>query len=106
MTYITCKQILKAFRCDLITIIIILPGISSELLTVQSLSAEDNSAAGGNVFCYLPLPIKSGLPIHINGAFAVTSNRRHLIEKVTDNKSNQLVEWNTALMSDSVCKVS
>ena len=104
MMYVTCKQI--HFFCDLITVIFKLPGISSELLTVQSLSRENNSSTGGNVFCYLPLPIKSGLPVHINGAFAVTSNRRHLIEKVTDNKSNQLVEWNTVLMSDSVCKVS
>ena len=63
----------------------------------------DNYA--GMVFCYLPLPIKSGLPVHINGAFAVTSNRRHLVEKVTDNKTNELVEWNHALMSDSITKV-
>lgn len=72
----------------------------------DSAEASELSNTGGNLFCYLPLPIKSGLPVHINGAFAVTSNRRHLIEKVTDNKSNQLVEWNTVLMSDSVCKVS
>jgi len=57
------------------------------------------------VFCYLPLPITSGLPVHINGAFAVTSNRRYLVEKVSDNKTNDLVEWNHALMTDSIAKV-
>lgn len=59
----------------------------------------------GTVFCYLPMPINSGLPVHINGAFAVTPNRRSLVEKVTDNKTNQLVDWNQVLLSDSLCKV-
>ena len=41
----------------------------------------------GTVFCYLPLPIHSGLPVHINGAFAVDSSRRHLKEKTEDDKT-------------------
>ena len=57
----------------------------------------------GNVFCYLPLPIHSGLPIHVNGAFAVTSNRRNLKEKTEDDKASIGVEWNNVLLQDSVC---
>ena len=48
----------------------------------------------GTIFCYLPLPIHSGLPVHINGPFAVTSNRRHLQKKLEDDKTCHGVQWN------------
>ena len=57
----------------------------------------------GAVFCYLPLPIASGLPVHVNGAFAVASNRRSLKEKTEDDKDCTGVEWNDVLLKDSVC---
>ena len=56
----------------------------------------------GTIFCYLPLPIHSGLPVHINGAFALASNRRHLQMKLEDDKSCYGVEWNNVLLLDSV----
>ena len=56
----------------------------------------------GTIFCYLPLPMHSGLPVHINGAFAVTSSRRHLQEKLEDDKDCYGVKWNTKLMEDSI----
>ena len=58
----------------------------------------DGVDVNGTVFCYLPLPIHSGLPVHINGAFAVASNRRHLQEKLEDDKSCYGVKWNEVLM--------
>ena len=57
----------------------------------------------GTVFCYLPLPIHTGLPVHINGAFAVASSRRHLQQKTEDDKACAGVEWNNVLLNDSVC---
>ena len=57
----------------------------------------------GTVFCYLPLPIHSGLPVHVNGAFAVDSSRRHLKEKTEDDKTCVGVEWNNVLLKDCVC---
>ena len=30
----------------------------------------------GRAFCFLPLPLFTGLPVHINGLFEVTNNRR------------------------------
>ena len=57
----------------------------------------------GTVFCYLPLPIHSGLPVHINGAFAVDSSRRHLKEKTEDDKTCVGVEWNNVLLKDCLC---
>uniref|UniRef100_A0A4W2BNF2 Sacsin n=1 Tax=Bos indicus x Bos taurus TaxID=30522 RepID=A0A4W2BNF2_BOBOX len=52
----------------------------------------------GEVFCYLPLRIKTGLPVHINGCFAVTSNRKEIWK--TDTKGR----WNTTFMRHVVVK--
>ncbi len=50
----------------------------------------------GQAFCFLPLSIETGLPVHINGTFAVTSNRKGLWEKGVKS------EWNKALLKDAV----
>ncbi|XP_045444568.1 sacsin isoform X3 [Pipistrellus kuhlii] len=52
----------------------------------------------GEVFCYLPLRIKTGLPVHINGCFAVTSNRKEIWK--TDTKGR----WNTTFMRHVIVK--
>ena len=59
----------------------------------------------GEVFCFLPLSIPSGLPVHVNGYFAVTSNRRGIWEGTTaEAESYQPLEvrWNRRLMEDAV----
>ena len=53
-------------------------------------------------YCYLPLPVSTGLPVHINGVFALHSNRRHLSHVTEDEKSNIHVDWNNALLEDAV----
>uniref|UniRef100_A0A674K238 Sacsin/Nov domain-containing protein n=1 Tax=Terrapene triunguis TaxID=2587831 RepID=A0A674K238_9SAUR len=50
----------------------------------------------GRVFCFLPLPIASGLPVHLHGAFAVLSNRKGLWDATAKG------EWNWALLRDAV----
>ncbi|XP_061697750.1 sacsin [Syngnathoides biaculeatus] len=57
-------------------------------------TAETKSS--GQAFCFLPLPIHTGLPVLVNGTFAVTSNRKGLWE------SGVKREWNKALLQDSV----
>lgn len=60
----------------------------------------------GQVFCFLPLPKEeksaSGLPVHVNGYFAISQNRRHLKwpshgQKVEKDKS---LLWNHCLLSE------
>uniref|UniRef100_UPI00358E8447 sacsin n=1 Tax=Myxine glutinosa TaxID=7769 RepID=UPI00358E8447 len=53
----------------------------------------------GEIFCYLPLRIKTGLPVHINGCFAVSSNRKEIWK--TDFKG----KWNNLFMKDVICQV-
>ncbi|XP_028446258.1 sacsin [Perca flavescens] len=50
----------------------------------------------GQAFCFLPLSIKTGLPVNVNGTFAVTSNRKGLWE------SGVKRDWNKALLQDPV----
>ncbi|XP_026232042.1 sacsin [Anabas testudineus] len=50
----------------------------------------------GQAFCFLPLSIHTGLPVNVNGTFAVTSNRKGLWE------SGVKREWNNALLQDPV----
>lgn len=30
----------------------------------------------GAAYCFLPLPVQTGLPVHVNGYFELSSNRR------------------------------
>ncbi|KAM4628232.1 sacsin isoform 2-T2 [Polymixia lowei] len=55
-------------------------------------TVKTNTTPIGEVFCYLPLRIKTGLPVHINGCFAVTSNRKEIWK--TDTKGH----WNSVFM--------
>ncbi|XP_041857853.1 sacsin-like [Melanotaenia boesemani] len=48
----------------------------------------------GQAFCFLPLPIHTGLPVNVNGTFAVMSNRKGLWE------SGEKSDWNKALLQD------
>jgi len=53
-------------------------------------------------YCYLPLPVSTGLPVHINGVFALHSNRCQLSRATEDEKTNVRVKWNNALLEDAV----
>uniref|UniRef100_A0A3P9JYB3 Uncharacterized protein n=1 Tax=Oryzias latipes TaxID=8090 RepID=A0A3P9JYB3_ORYLA len=50
----------------------------------------------GQAFCSLPLPIHTGLPVNVNGAFAVMSNRKSLWQ------SGEKRSWNEVLLRDPV----
>jgi sacsin len=67
-------------------------------------STED--ALRGRAFCFLPLPVHTGLPVHVNAYFELSSNRRDLWsgeDMVGGGKKRS--EWNTALLEDVVAPV-
>ena len=52
------------------------------------LRAPTSAASGqlqGRVFCFLPLPLHSGLPVHVNGLFEVTNNRQACMHPQTSS---------------------
>ena len=57
----------------------------------------------GKVYCFLPLAIETNLRVHINGYFAVTSSRRYLCEKSSEDLGDTRGEWNDSLAVDPIC---
>ena len=67
----------------------------------------------GHVFCVLPLPVQkksmTGLPVHVNGFFALSQSRSHIktpnadqddLEKLTDKS----LLWNCCLLEEALPK--
>ncbi|MGH0175909.1 UNVERIFIED_CONTAM: hypothetical protein FKN15_004069 [Acipenser sinensis] len=99
----SCFGVGKALQmvCDARQSVLALPLGSVAVPLIKSQEAPekwrpDTEAAAGQVFCFLPLSIHSGLPVHINGSFSVTSNRKNLW--TTGLKG----DWNEALLQDTV----
>ena len=51
----------------------------------------------GKVLCFLPLPINSHLPVHINGHFVLDANRRDLWHSTDPNHEDDKAAWNRKL---------
>lgn len=58
----------------------------------------------GRLFCFLPLPVPSLLPVHLNCTFEISSNRRDLWVGGSDlvGSGKRRAQWNVALLQD-VC---
>ena len=59
------------------------------------LSASKMSHFEGKAFCFLPLPLNTNLPVHVNGQFILSSNRRSLW---TSNEEDDKKLWNEMLV--------
>ncbi|KAK7087749.1 sacsin-like [Littorina saxatilis] len=83
----------------------------SVLVSDNSLLALKDSPAGfydtGHLFCFLPLPeelARVTLPVHINGTFALTSDRRSLVVNIEEEFEKWEASWNCALYGDAICR--
>ena len=58
----------------------------------------------GEMFCFLPLSVKTGLPLHVSSNFAVSNNRRGIwTSDDSENTKSDKVEWNKSLMEGVIC---
>ena len=58
----------------------------------------------GEMFCFLPLSVKTGLPVHVSGNFAVSNNRSGIwTSDDSENTKSDEVEWNKSLMKCTIC---
>ncbi|VDI08008.1 sacsin, partial [Mytilus galloprovincialis] len=55
-----------------------------------------------HLFCFLPLPQQTSLPLHINGCFMTSRDRRCIVTYNEDDISNENWQWNDALLTDVV----
>ena len=56
----------------------------------------------GRAFCFLPLPILTELPLHVNANFALTSNRRELWRDEGGGAHMLKAKWNHVLCSEAL----
>jgi sacsin len=56
----------------------------------------------GEMFCYLPLSLQTGLPVHISANFAVLNDRTGI--HVSDFWQTEEAEWNTQIMETVIPK--
>ena len=69
----------------------------------------------GHVFCFLPLPVQkkslTGLPVHINGFFALSQNRRYIKSPNEDQEerrkmgrklTDKSLLWNNCLLEEAI----
>ncbi|MEG4306272.1 sacsin N-terminal ATP-binding-like domain-containing protein [Microcoleus sp. D3_18a_C4] len=66
---------------------------------INAVSTEGNpQPVGGKVYCFLPLPLETGLPVHINGFFNLNSSRDNLSsDSGQTGKDRPRAIWNQLL---------
>ncbi|KAH3827382.1 hypothetical protein DPMN_129319 [Dreissena polymorpha] len=55
-----------------------------------------------NVFCFLPLPLKSGLPVYVHGYFALDHETRRSLWDASDESKCVKTLWNKCLIEDVI----
>jgi sacsin len=66
-------------------------------------SSRDRQTFEGRAFCFLPLPINTSIPVHVNAYFELSSNRRDIwIGNDMAGGGRIRSEWNLALLEDVV----
>ena len=87
-------------------------GVAMALPTGPKLQAPDIK---GHVFCVLPLPVQktslTGLPVHLNGFFALSQNRRYIKSPNADQEDRETcgreltdksLLWNRCLLEEAI----
>ena len=69
----------------------------------DSYSSDQQRRKTYNVFCFLPLPLKTGLPVHVNGHFALDHEARRNLW--TDDKLGYRSEWNEHIIKNIIAPI-
>ena len=80
-------------------------------MAIPSESTSGTPNIRGHVFCALPLPVQkkslTGLPVHVNGFFSLSQNRRHIKtpnadQEVQEKLTDKSLLWNTCLLEEAL----
>ena len=66
-------------------------------LDIKCDSSGRHERLKGQLFCFLPLPMESGVPVHVNGNFILDSNRRDLWKCTNPENLDDRSLWNVNL---------
>lgn len=70
---------------------------------ISNVGPEDSNLREGHAFCFLPLPVRTGLSVHVNAYFEVSSNRRDIWYGADMDRGGKLrSDWNRLLLEDVV----
>ncbi|CAD5125076.1 DgyrCDS13316 [Dimorphilus gyrociliatus] len=58
---------------------------------------SENVSYDNSLYCFLPLPISTDLPFHLNGSFATSHDRRNIIRNTKGDRHVIEHEWNKLL---------
>jgi sacsin len=73
------------------------------LVDMTATARAVKAAVEGRAFCFLPLPVRTGLPVHVNAYFELSSNRRDIwFGGDMSGGGAARSEWNVALLEDAV----
>jgi len=70
------------------------------LLENKSVHREPERRRRGKAYCFLPLPLETGLPVHINGHFALDHEARRGLWR--DESGGYRTDWNGTLLKDAI----
>ncbi|KAJ1427629.1 Sacsin [Sesbania bispinosa] len=78
--------------------------VSPDLFQIASLPTRPLENFEGRAFCFLPLPISTGLPAHVNAYFELSSNRRDIWfgSDMTGGGRKKRSDWNIYLLENVV----
>lgn len=77
--------------------------IDLNLLQLLKDNIQDRVDFDGRAFCFLPLPINTGLPAHVNAYFELSSNRRDIwFGNDMAGGGKKRSDWNIYLLEDVV----
>jgi len=75
----------------------------TNVTSLNSTSNQPQRIVKGRVFCFLPLPTETGLPVHVNGCFELSLNRRDVWHgEDLSGEGKKKVDWNNRLKQDVV----
>ncbi|TYH39166.1 hypothetical protein ES332_D12G162000v1 [Gossypium tomentosum] len=76
---------------------------AGDIFQLSMASIQDRKNIEGRAFCFLPLPISTGLPAHINAYFELSSNRRDIwFGNDMAGGGKKRSDWNIYLLEDVV----
>ena len=76
--------------------------VSIKLKTDDETNNTSIETVTGECFCFLPLHIETGLPVHVSSNFAVMTNRRGIWKADNINTATNESNWNRMLMESVV----
>ncbi|XVE66342.1 hypothetical protein DITRI_Ditri08aG0072500 [Diplodiscus trichospermus] len=76
---------------------------AGDIFQFSMASIQDRKNIEGRAFCFLPLPISTGLPAHVNAYFELSSNRRDIwFGNDMAGGGKKRSDWNIYLLEDVV----